>query len=96
MTSLRLVSGLVSIPLLLLGLTFASAEIRNAPAGPAPAAQSSQNSDNAAPRTEGVRPDLPEPEDPPLGEKPPERDETVGLGSSVDRAPRDIREPFDE
>jgi len=94
MTSLRSVSGLVSIPLLLLGLTFASAE--NAPAGPAPSAQSNQNSDNAAPRTEGVRPDLPEPKDPPLGEKPPERDETVGLGSSVDRAPRDVREPFDE
>ena len=28
--------------------------------------------------------------------KPPEKDETVGLGSAVDRAPRDIREPFDE
>jgi len=27
---------------------------------------------------------------------PPEKDETVGFGSSVDRAPRDIREPFDE
>jgi hypothetical protein len=27
---------------------------------------------------------------------PPERDETVGVGGSVDRAPRDIREPFDE
>jgi hypothetical protein len=27
---------------------------------------------------------------------PPVKDETVGLGSSVDRAPRDIREPFDE
>jgi hypothetical protein len=27
---------------------------------------------------------------------PPARDETVGVGGSVDRAPRDIREPFDE
>ena len=96
MTSLRSVSGLVSIPLLLLGLAFASAETRVAPTEPVPSAQSIQNSDNAAPRTEGVRPDLPEPKDPPLGEKPPERDETVGLGSSVDRAPRDVREPFDE
>jgi hypothetical protein len=33
-------------------------------------------------------------EGPPAG--PPEKDETVGLGSTVDRAPRDIREPFDE
>lgn len=27
---------------------------------------------------------------------PPLKDETVGVGSTVDRAPRDIREPFDE
>ena len=27
---------------------------------------------------------------------PPAKDETVGVGGSVDRAPRDIREPFDE
>lgn len=27
---------------------------------------------------------------------PPANDETVGVGGSVDRAPRDIREPFDE
>ena len=27
---------------------------------------------------------------------PPLKDETVGVGGSVDRAPRDIREPFDE
>lgn len=27
---------------------------------------------------------------------PPAKDETVGVGASVDRAPRDIREPFDE
>jgi hypothetical protein len=27
---------------------------------------------------------------------PPFRDETVGSGSAIDRAPRDIREPFDE
>jgi len=75
MTSLRSISGLVSIPLLLLGLAFASAETRVAPTEPVPSAQSIQNSDNAAPRTEGVRPALPEPKDPPLGEKPPERDE---------------------
>jgi hypothetical protein len=27
---------------------------------------------------------------------PPVKDETVGVGGSVDRAPRDIRDPFDE
>jgi hypothetical protein len=32
----------------------------------------------------------------PTSDNRPVRDETVGLGSAVDRAPRDIREPFDE
>jgi hypothetical protein len=33
---------------------------------------------------------------PPAGPPAKDVDVTVGLGSSVDRAPRDIREPFDE
>ena len=32
----------------------------------------------------------------PTSDNRPVRDETVGLGSAVDRAPRDIRKPFDE
>ena len=48
--------------------------------------------DRAGPAPDGHAPDRGDtpPANPPL------KDETVGVGGSVDRAPRDIREPFDE
>jgi hypothetical protein len=98
MAGIRLWSGLVSIPLLSVGLACASAQVQSPPPEQhAPLAQPDQNLESAAvPRAESTKLDLHEPDSPPVSSDPPARDETVGLGSAVDRAPRDIREPFDE
>jgi hypothetical protein len=98
MAGIRLWSGLVSIPLLSVGLACASAQVQSPPTEQhESSAQPDQNPENAAvPRADSTKPDLHEPDRPPISDDPPARDETVGLGSAVDRAPRDIREPFDE
>jgi hypothetical protein len=97
MADSRLWSGLVSIPLLSIGLVCASAQAQLPPTGQEPSVQSGQNPEDAAvTREEPTRRDLHGPNGPPIADDPPPRDETVGLGSTVDRAPRDIREPFDE
>ena len=59
---------------------------------PGSATSGTGSGDNAGRVPDGRAPDRGDtpPTNPPL------KDETVGVGGSVDRAPRDIREPFDE
>ena len=104
MTTIKLASGVLAIPMLSLTLALAAAEVGGTPTDPAPSvAKAGQNSEsgNRGDETVGLggsvyraRRDLREPSDPPIVERSPLRDETVG--SSIDRAPRDLREPFDE
>src|SRR5262245_12976395 len=87
----------LSVPILLLaGTGPLSAQV--APMPPAePAHNGSNAGDNASKQEEGIRQ---------TDSQPAIRDETVGFGGSIDRsqrdnesidrAPRDIREPFDE
>jgi hypothetical protein len=94
MADIRSWSGLVSVALLSVGLVYASARAEPPPAEHESAAQSDQNP--AVRRAEPARRDSDEPDGPSVADSPPARDETVGLRSTEDRAPRDIREPFDE
>ena len=104
MTTIKLASGVLAIPMLslTLALALAAAEVGGTPTDPAPSvAASDQNSESGNWRDETVglgssvdRARHREPSDPPIVERPRLRDETVE--SSVDRAPRDLREPFDE
>ena len=97
MADIRSWSGLVSAALLSVGLACASARAEPPPAEHESAAQSDQNPENpAVRRAEPARRDSDEPDGPSNADNPPARDETVGLRSTEDRAPRDIREPFDE
>ena len=97
MADIRSWSGLVSVALLSVGLACASARAEPPPAKYEPAAQSDQNPENpAVRRAEPTRRDNDEPDGPSVADDLPARDETVGLRSTEDRAPRDVREPFDE
>lgn len=97
MAGIRSWSGLVSILLFSVGLSCASARAELPAAEHEPAAQSDQDPENpAVRRAEPARRDSDEPDGPSVVDNPPARDETVGLRSTEDRAPRDIREPFDE
>ena len=86
----------MSITVLSLSWTFASAQtIQTGPTAPSaqtnpelPVAGNSEESEG------GGRPTLEG--DNSTSNQPVVKDETVGLGSSLDRAPRDIKEPFDE
>ncbi len=102
MTTIKLASGVLAIPMLSLTLALAAAEVRGTPTDPAPSvAKSGQHSEseNRLDETVGLGSSVDrarhrEPSDPPIVERPRLRDETAE--SSVDRAPRDLREPFDE
>ena len=102
MTTIKLASGVLAIPMLSLTLALAAAEVRGTPTDPAPSvAKSGQHSEseNRLDETVGLGSSVDqarhrEPSDPPIVERPRLRDETPE--SSVDRAPRDLREPFDE
>jgi hypothetical protein len=97
MADIRSWSGPVSVALLSVGLACASARAEIPAAEHELAAQSDHDPENpAVRRAEPARRDSDEPDGPSVGNNPPARDETVGLRSTEDRAPRDIREPFDE
>ena len=91
------ISSYVSIAVLSLSWTFASAQtIQTGPN--APSAQTIPELPVAGNSEEGEGGGRPTLESDNLTSNQPavKDDETVGLGSSLDRAPRDIREPFDE
>ena len=102
MATIKLASGVLAIPMLSLNLALVAAELGGTPTDPAPSvAKSGQNPESGNGRDETVglgssvdRARHRELSDPPNVERPRLRDETVE--SSVDRAPRDLREPFDE